>query len=129
MPLPRSLGRTIGRLLNPLVIRRGWLPVLVHVGRSSGKTYRTPLAVFPFDGGYAFTINYGPQSDWPKNVMSAGSARLEEKGAVIDLTDPRLLPVEEARALFPPDAKLPPKLFVDECVVMSIDESGQDEAP
>ena len=129
MPLPRSVGRGISRLLNPLVIRRGWLPVLVHVGRSSGQTYRTPLPAYAFDGGYAFTINYGPRSDWPKNVMSAGSAKLEEDGVVINLTDQRLLPIAEARALFPPGAKLPPSLFVDECLVVSIDEPGQDEAP
>lgn len=129
MPMPRLVARGISRFLNPLVMRRGWLPVLRHVGRSSGRTYRSPLAAYAFDGGYVFTINYGPQSDWPQNVMKAGTAELEENGAVVKLTDPRLLPAADAYALLPPDAKLPPSLLgVEQCVVMSTDHPGQTES-
>lgn len=130
MPLPRSVARGLRRFLNPLIMRRGLLPVLVHVGRSSGHTHRTPLAAYAFDGGYLFTINYGPQSDWPQNVMKAGTAKLEKDGAVVKLADPQLLPAADAYALLPPNAKLPPSLIgVEQCLMMSTDQSGQDKAP
>lgn len=41
----------------------GWLPgfgILDHVGRTSGKPYRTPLNVFPTDDGVAVLLTYGP---------------------------------------------------------------------
>ena len=130
MPLPRLVARGFSRFLNPLVMRRGWLPVLHHVGRSSGRAYRVPLAAYEFDGGYVSTINYGPESDWLQNVMKAGTAKLEEKGAVVELTDPRVLPASEAYALLSPDVKLPPSLLgVEQCVVMSTAHPAENESP
>ena len=43
MPLPRWLAHINKRVFNPMEVRRGARPVLIHTGRSSGKTYRTPL--------------------------------------------------------------------------------------
>lgn len=118
MPLPRWLARVNKRFLNPGAIKRGAWPVLVHTGRTSGHTYRTPLDMFEVDGGYLFTINYGSRSDWPKNVVAAGEAGLELDGETIDLTDPRILPVGEAYELMAPDAKKPPSFVgVEECLV------------
>jgi hypothetical protein len=42
MPLPRWLAHINKRVFNPMEVRRGARPVLIHTGRSSGKTYRTP---------------------------------------------------------------------------------------
>jgi hypothetical protein len=52
MPLPHWIARIDGRIFNPLEIRRGVRPVLIHVGRSSGMTYRTPLNAHPLLDGY-----------------------------------------------------------------------------
>ena len=50
MPLPRELGRfnarVTNRLLGPIVTRLPWFAWLEHVGRRSGRTYRTPIMVF-----------------------------------------------------------------------------------
>ncbi|GAB1511362.1 PNPOx family protein [Actinophytocola sp. KF-1] len=46
----------------------GKRPVLTHVGRRSGRTYRTPLDAHPVEGGYVFVLVYGPGSDWARNV-------------------------------------------------------------
>lgn len=50
-------------------MRRGARPVLTHVGRTSGKTYRTPLDAHRVEGGYVFILVYGPRSDWVRNVL------------------------------------------------------------
>ena len=46
--------------------------ILEHVGRKSGKQYRTPLNVFPTDDGVAILLTYGPDRDWLKNITAAG---------------------------------------------------------
>jgi len=54
----------------------GYLPgfaIVSHIGRKSGRTYRTPVNAFRTDGGYIIALTYGAQSDWVKNVMTAGS--------------------------------------------------------
>jgi deazaflavin-dependent oxidoreductase (nitroreductase family) len=61
-------------------IKRGNRPVLSHVGRSSGKTYETPLDAHAVEGGYIFIANYGRDSDWVKNILAAGTAALRVDG-------------------------------------------------
>ena len=47
MPLPRALGRfnvrVTNRILGPIVTRLPWFGWLEHVGRRSGRAYRTPI--------------------------------------------------------------------------------------
>ena len=77
----------------------GWAPtmgILEHVGRKSGKPYRTPLSVFSTDDGVAILLTYGPNRDWLKNIMSAGGARMRRYGKTIELTDPRMVPRSQA---------------------------------
>lgn len=123
MALPTWLARVNRRWINPRAVMRGNWPVLVHVGRSSGTTYRTPLEAYPLaDGdGYVFTINYGSKSDWPRNVMAAGSATLETDGDSLELRNPRMLPVGEAYPLLSDDANTPPDFVgVEQCLVVSL---------
>lgn len=51
MPVPEVAGQVNKRVFNPLELRLGVRPVLTHVGRTSGTTYRTPLDAHPVDGG------------------------------------------------------------------------------
>jgi len=77
-----------------------WLPglgVVVHRGRRSGRQYQTPVNVFPRPGGrYIVALTYGPDTDWLKNVLAAGSCQLLSGGRTIELTAPRLFH-DEAR--------------------------------
>lgn len=119
MPLPGWLAQINKRVFNPREIRKGERPVLVHAGRRSGSTFRTPLDAHEIEGGYLFIMNYGPESDWVRNILSAGSARLETSGGSIDLTSPEVMPIDEAYPLLEPDTKTPPGwVGVDECLVM-----------
>lgn len=107
MPIPMWVARVNKRVFNPLELRRGVRPVLTHVGRSSGITYRTPLDAHPVEGGYIFFVMYGSNSDWVQNVLAAGAATLEIDGDAFELVSPRLVPKEDAWQLLSTTTKAP----------------------
>ncbi|MFD6067774.1 nitroreductase/quinone reductase family protein [Amycolatopsis lurida] len=107
MPMPRWWGHVNKRVFNPRAIAGGKYPVLIHVGRTSGKTRHTPLDAHPVDGGYLFVPVYGPEADWVRNIMTAGKARLRIDGREVDLSGPRLVGADE----FPDGVTRPPKLL------------------
>lgn len=84
MQAPQWLARFNKYATNPVQrLWAGWLPgmaVLEHVGRKSGKRYRTPLIVFGTADGIAVLLTYGPDRDWLKNVRAAGTAGLLRHG-------------------------------------------------
>jgi len=45
----------------------GWLPgfgILTHVGRKSGKVYRTPVNVFRASSGFIIALTYAPEGKY-----------------------------------------------------------------
>lgn len=72
--------------------------ILEHVGRRSGRVYRTPLSVFSTDDGVAILLTYGPDRDWLKNLTAAGSARLRRHGRTVPVHDPRVVARDQAAA-------------------------------
>ena len=120
MALPKWLAQVNKRVFNPMELRKGTRPVLVHTGRRSGTTFRTPIDAHEIAGGFLFIMNYGLSSDWVKNVLDAGTATLEIDGGSIDLVAPRVVPIEEAYPLLPTDTKTPPGwVGVDECLLLN----------
>jgi deazaflavin-dependent oxidoreductase (nitroreductase family) len=105
MPLPRWLAQINKRVFNPIEVRRGARPVLIHTGRSSGKTYRTPLDTHPLPDGYLFIPLYGPRTDWVKNVLAAQAARLCIDGHEIELQSPRLVKKKDIWPMVPKTTK------------------------
>jgi deazaflavin-dependent oxidoreductase (nitroreductase family) len=72
----------------------GWLPgfgILTHVGRKSGKVYRTPINVFRASGGFIIALTYSSQSEWVKNVLAAGGCDLKTRGKKYQLSAPRVV--------------------------------------
>jgi deazaflavin-dependent oxidoreductase (nitroreductase family) len=108
VPLPRWLARINKRSFNRIELKRGIRPVLIHVGRSSGLTYRTPLDAHPVADGYLFIPMYGPRTDWVKNVLAAGTATLRIDGGEIGLASPRLVKKDVVWQLLPAATKTPP---------------------
>lgn len=94
MPAPRSIARFNKRFTNRVALRvAGRLPgfaILSHVGRKSGRAYRTPVNAFLTEDGYIIALTYGPESDWVKNVLAAGSCELQSRGRRIRLSNPRI---------------------------------------
>lgn len=121
MPMPLWWGQINKRVFNPMTLKRGSSPVIRHVGRSSGTTFRTPLDAFSINGGYVFALVYGSESDWVKNIQVAGTATLEEEGEEVTLTNPRVIGRDEAEALVPAATEAAPKwLNVNEFLRMDI---------
>lgn len=106
MQLPQRLARFNRHVTNPVQrLWAGWLPpfgIVEHVGRRSGKRYRTPVNVFnaTVDGkpGVAIVLTYGPDRDWLKNLTAAGGGRLRRNGRSFDVSDPRVVTRDEAAA-------------------------------
>jgi deazaflavin-dependent oxidoreductase (nitroreductase family) len=105
MPLPRTLARWNKVGLNRVTKRVAlWMPglgVVAHTGRSSGRSYQTPVNVFPAGDGYLFALTYGPDSDWVKNVLAAGGCGLVTRGRTVRLVSPRLVHDETRRGIRP----------------------------
>jgi deazaflavin-dependent oxidoreductase (nitroreductase family) len=121
MPVPKWVAQVNKRLTNKAVLKRGVSPVLTHVGRSSGKTYRVPLDAHPVDNGYIFILMYGSDSDWVKNVLAAGTAGLKIGGDEFELMSPRLVTKDVAWQQLPEATKAPPRfLRVSEFLQMDI---------
>lgn len=103
MPLGRWVARLNRRGLNRLTVHIApWAPgfgVIEHVGRRSGRTFRTPINVFPHEQGYLIALTYGPNSDWVRNVITAGGGRLTTRRRRYRLTDPRLLHTDRPQRL------------------------------
>ncbi|KLO33083.1 nitroreductase family deazaflavin-dependent oxidoreductase [Mycobacterium haemophilum] len=104
MQLPQWLARFNRHVTNPIQrLWAGWLPlhgILEHVGRRSGKAYRTPLVVFRADvngqPGFAILLTYGPDRDWLKNITAAGGGRMRRSGKSYGVTDPQVVTKAEA---------------------------------
>lgn len=112
MPLPRLLAEINKRVFNPREVNKDKWVVLTHKGRDSGKEYQTPLDAHRDGDSYLFVLMYGTGSDWVKNVFAAGGAKLRDKGAELELTEPRLVPEDEFWARMPDDSK-PPAGFMN----------------
>ena len=95
--------------------------MITHVGRSSGQTYHTPLDAHPVEGGYIFILVYGSESDWAKNILAAGTARLKVGAKDLDLVSPRVITKDAAWEQLPATTKAPPTyLRITEYLQMDI---------
>jgi deazaflavin-dependent oxidoreductase (nitroreductase family) len=120
MVLPRWLARINRRVINPSQVRRGVRPVLIHTGRKSGQTYRTPLDAHRLADGFVFIPMYGPRTDWLANVLTARSARLSISGEEIELDSPRLVKKRDVWPLLLATTRTPPGIS-DESPLLRMD--------
>lgn len=89
----------VNRLVEPLA---GFLPLwsaVDHVGRRSGKDYRTPVTAFPTNDGVAVLLPYGTDTDWVRNLQASGAGRVQIEGRSLLVQDPRVVPLREALAV------------------------------
>lgn len=75
--LAHSLNRVTERLALAGV---GPFSLIEHVGRRSGRAYRTPLIVARVSEGFVAELTYGDQVDWYRNVVAAGSCGVIYRG-------------------------------------------------
>ncbi|OBJ86710.1 nitroreductase family deazaflavin-dependent oxidoreductase [Mycobacterium asiaticum] len=115
MRVPRAVAKFNRGVINPAARSlTPWLPglcTLEHVGRKSGRRFRTPLLVFPTPDGFVVLIGYGLHSDWVKNVLVGGQAVLHRRGRSIAVVNPRLVSKAEAAAIVTGPSRMFYRLF------------------
>lgn len=94
MVLPSWVARfnrhVTNRLTRRFADRLPGFGIVMHRGRRSGRTYRTPVNVFRDGNDYIFALTYGAETDWVRNVLAADGCELITRGQRITLTHPRL---------------------------------------
>ena len=105
MPIPSFVARINRTVTNPVVRRfAGRSPgfaIVEHIGRSSGRRYRTPVNIVRLENGFLIALTYGSTSDWVRNVFAAGGATLVYRDERIAVVNPRIIEEEGSHTAFP----------------------------
>jgi deazaflavin-dependent oxidoreductase (nitroreductase family) len=104
MPLPKRLARfnrhVTNRVVGPVASRLPGFAVVSHVGRRSGRVYRTPVNLFRDGDRFVIALTYGSDSQWVRNVLAAGAVDIETRGRRVHLVAPEVVRDAE-RSLVP----------------------------
>jgi deazaflavin-dependent oxidoreductase (nitroreductase family) len=79
------------RITSRFAARLPGFGILTHVGRKSGRVYRTPVNVFRVPEGFLIALTYGRESEWVRNVVAAGGCKLETRGVQYHLSSPTIV--------------------------------------
>ena len=91
-------NRTVAnKLVGPVLTRMPGFGAVHHVGRRSGREYRTPVKLFRDGDTYLVSLPYGSESDWVKNVIAAGGCELQTRGRRVQLIGPQVFIDREQR--------------------------------
>ena len=126
MPLPQLLGRINRRVTNPILwpivgrLPRSGFGRIVHVGRRTGRVYRTPMLGFGRGDRIVFALTYGPHTQWVRNVLAAGSCDFETRRSTRHLVEPRLVHDPERRLVPPMVGSVLGWLGVDDFLEMRV---------
>src|ERR1700677_3670586 len=93
------------RITSRFAARLPGFGILTHVGRKSGKVYRTPVNVFRAPEGFLIALTYGRESEWVRNVrnvVTAGGCQLETRRVRYQLSSPAVVhdPTRQRFTLF-----------------------------
>lgn len=104
MPMPAAVTHLNKWVVNPVLVRlAGFGPFveIEHIGRTSGRTYRTPIMAFRDGDTVTIALTYGSEVDWLRNVRAAGGARMHLGRGLITLGPPATLPTEVGLSRMP----------------------------
>ncbi|MFQ5516250.1 MAG: nitroreductase family deazaflavin-dependent oxidoreductase [Acidimicrobiia bacterium] len=121
LPVLNAVRRVNRRVFNPRQRSAGtpgaYASVIRHAGRTTGKTYTTPVAAVATGDGFVIALPYGSHADWVKNVLAAGSATIVDEGHTFPVDRPEIIPMETVADRFPPKDRRSHRLFgVDQCL-------------
>jgi len=123
-PVVNAVRRLLRDRGNPGQLRTAGAPgqangVIEHVGRTSGRTYRTPVTPVATPEGFVVALPYGPTTDWVRNVVAAGSATLVLDGETIPVDRPEVRPLADFRTRLTTGTRLATSIFgVQSCLVL-----------
>jgi deazaflavin-dependent oxidoreductase (nitroreductase family) len=124
----RTQRRVNRAVVNPQQMRTAGTPgadasIIRHIGRTSGRSYETPVGIVPTEQGFLVALVYGSGSDWLKNVLAAGSAVVVHEGRQYAVDRPEVVPLADVSACFPAGTQRSLRLFgVDECLRLQLSE-------
>jgi deazaflavin-dependent oxidoreductase (nitroreductase family) len=101
----RNIMRPLTKMLNPVSVKMAGRPGfrmagrLHHVGRRSGARYVTPVGARVKDDHVLIPLTFGNQSDWARNVRSAGGATIEVNRRSYAMGAPEFLDWRDARSI------------------------------
>ncbi|WP_422747061.1 nitroreductase family deazaflavin-dependent oxidoreductase [Mycobacterium sp. WMMD1722] len=118
MPIPKSVARLNRVGLNKVTQHIApWAPgfgLVIHQGRSSGRSYTTPVNVFRTPTGVRIALTYGADSQWVKNVLAAQGCTLRTQGRTLTLSEPRIVHDPERTSIRPLERRVLGMLAVDD---------------
>lgn len=93
--------------MKPLILRSAGTAgsptsVVEHVGRTTGRRFETPVVAVPVAGGFVIALPYGQNTDWLKNVVTAGDATIRSNGDSHHVGHPELVAIGEVDKEFAP---------------------------
>ncbi len=97
--------RPMTKMLNPLIVKLAgrrhfhMAAQIRHVGRRSGRTYTTPVSARRSGDMVVIALTFGNQSDWSRNVRSAGGGTIRIEGEDYNVTKPQIMSRQEAKPL------------------------------
>jgi deazaflavin-dependent oxidoreductase (nitroreductase family) len=101
--LSRRLARFNRSVTNRVQGVYAWIlppwAVLLHRGRRSGRTYRTPVLAFRQGDTLIVALLYGEESDWLRNLQAAGGGQVVRIGRTFELGRPRVVDTSAATEL------------------------------
>jgi deazaflavin-dependent oxidoreductase (nitroreductase family) len=110
MKAPTQIAlRRLTQVMRPVALRSAGrtgskTAVVGHIGRKSGRSYRTPVvAVERGKDGFLIALPYDDRTDWLKNVLASGEATVRLDGSEYRVDSPVIVPIAEATGYF--DAK------------------------
>lgn len=94
MPASKGMARFNRRFLNPvmrhLAVRMPYMGVVHHVGRTSGRTYETPILLFRSGNRLVIALTYGRDVDWVRNVTAAGKVTIRHRSRDLHAIAPEI---------------------------------------
>ena len=128
--VPRSVARFNRRFTNRAALRSvdcrlPVLGVLTHLGRKTGKRYRTPLLVFDTRDGFAILVGYGSQTHWVRNVLAGGEASIYKHGRTYAVRHPALKASEMWSTNRMAVAMVLPRFYNDAVLVLTRSEDAR----
>jgi F420H(2)-dependent quinone reductase len=94
-PVVKIVIRPMTKVLNPLIVKLAgrrhfrMAAQVRHVGRRSGRTYTTPVSARRSGDMVMIALTFGNQSDWSRNLRSAGGGSVRIEGQDYQVTQPQ----------------------------------------
>ena len=99
-PAIDAIRRFNRAVLNPAMMKvagsaHWYASVIRHQGRTSGRSYATPVVVEQAGSRFYIPLPYG-LTDWYANVTAAGGCTIEHKGKLYHTAAPTIVPFADA---------------------------------